>query len=395
MPFKGVLDGQEVISFLLSEEQWERCRAVTGADSDRLLMSATGLPCYGRTSTRGLRHFAHRAGYKPEGETAPETWQHLTLKKLIAEQALAMGWDVDVEAPAPGREWVADTMMTKDGRTVVFEAQWSRQDTGEYARRQRRYAEVGIECWWVTRHDMNGTAGIRPGLPMVPLVMERFQAEEQFVARIGDKDLPVAELVTAVLEKMILDEEISSVLLYPYTCWRCHQVCILWQCMWISYAAWEADKPEASPWVRSLVEENTRRVGVPLALLQTTASKAAGKSYMAFSCPRCRSVFGDNFLMHEGMQQLFDPEITNYHQVRVLTGAKEPLTVGARRPYRRVPPELTARAWERDHPEGQYPPDGHRPPGNHRQPDDRANVRQPPALIRPVRRTHEGREART
>ena len=345
MPFKGKLDGQEIVSFLASEDGWARVRAVTQADADRLVMAQTGLPCYGRTSTRGLRHFAHRSGYKPEGETAPETWQHLMLKKLIAEQALTMGWDVDVEVPAPGREWVADTMMTKDGRTVVIEAQWSRQDTAEYARRQARYAEAGIECWWVTRHDMNSDDGVRAGLPMVPLVMDRFKDDEQFVVRIGSKDLSIANLVTAILDGWILDEEVAAVMLFPFPCWRCHRECILWRCTWLPYAAWERDKPEASPWVRTLVEENTQRVGLPLALLQTTASKAATKSYMAFNCPRCRSVFGDNFLLGEFTERTYDTQRTGQHRVPVLTGAKSSLTIGSPR-YPRVPPELTAPGWE-------------------------------------------------
>lgn len=111
MPFKAMLDGREVVSFLMTDEEWSGCLAASKEDQSRLVMPVTGVPCFGRPSSRGLRHFVHRSGAKPEGETDSESWQHRMLKKLVAEQALSMGWEVDIEVPAPGGQWVADTMM--------------------------------------------------------------------------------------------------------------------------------------------------------------------------------------------------------------------------------------------------------------------------------------------
>ncbi|WJZ68633.1 competence protein CoiA family protein [Kocuria rosea] len=345
MPFKAMLDGEQIISFLLTEEDWALCRATSKKDPDKLVLPDTRVPCFGRTSSKGLRHFVRRAGTEPEGETAPESWQHLMLKKLVAEQALSLGWEVDVEVPAPGGEWVADTMMTKGNRRVVIEAQWSQQTLDEYQRRQQRYTEAGIECWWITRHNMNKSDGLRRELPMIPLMMDRFKESEEFIAQVASKQLTIAQLVTAILEEWFVDEQVGELMMYPYPCWKCGRECVLWRCLWLPYAAWEMDKSETSPWVKDIVEERTREWELRMAALQISSSKMAAKEYMAFRCPGCGAVLGDNFLFGEAEDRLRGHgEDTRHHRVKVLTGERSSLRVGNPR-WRRVPEELTPRAW--------------------------------------------------
>lgn len=345
MPFKAMLNGEQVISFLLTEEEWTECRAASKKDPDKLVLPDTCVPCFGRTSSKGLRHFVRRAGTGPEAETAPESWQHLMLKKLVAEQALSLGWEVDVEVPAPGGEWVADTMMTKGDRRVVIEAQWSQQPLEEYQRRQQRYKEGGIECWWITRHDMNKVGGLRRDLPMIPLVMDRFKESEEFIAQVASKQLTIAQLVTAILEEWFVDEHVGELMMYPYPCWKCGRECVLWRCLWLPYAAWEMDKPETSPWVKGIVEERTQGAGLRMAALQISSSKMAAKEYMAFRCPRCGAVLGDNFLFGEAEDRLRGQgEDTRHQLVKVLTGSKTSLKIGNPR-WPRMPEDLVPSAW--------------------------------------------------
>lgn len=344
MPFKAMLDGREVVSFLMTDEEWSGCLAASKEDQSSLVMPVTGVPCFGRPSSRGLRHFVHRSGAKPEGETDSEGWQHRMLKKLVAEQALSMGWEVDVEVPAPGGQWVADTMMTKGDRRVVIEAQWSQQSFEEYQQRQQRYTEAGIECWWITRHDMNKAGGLRRKLPMVPLAMDRFLENEEFIAQVESKQLTIAELVTAILDQWFVDEKVGELMMYPYSCWRCHRECIMWRCLWLPFVQWEEDKPENSPWVRDIVEERMRPVGLPLALLRLSFTKATGKEYMAFSCPGCKAVLGDNYLLGDAEERRWGSGDSRYELVKVLTGVETPLHIGNPR-LSRVPEELAPCAW--------------------------------------------------
>lgn len=51
MPFKALLDGQEMISFLITDAQWAACREASQKDQNRLIIPGSGLPCFGRVSS--------------------------------------------------------------------------------------------------------------------------------------------------------------------------------------------------------------------------------------------------------------------------------------------------------------------------------------------------------
>lgn len=118
-----------------------------------VLMGWSHQPCFPRTSKCGLRHFVHRRGVElPEGLEWNETEQHRLVKSLIVDAAIAAGWSAYPEVVSKDRTWIADVLTERDGRKVVFEVQYSRQDPTEYARRQQRYQDAGVECVWFRAH---------------------------------------------------------------------------------------------------------------------------------------------------------------------------------------------------------------------------------------------------
>lgn len=155
MPLTAAFEGKEVVSCLSSDEEWERMVKATHQDRKALLLGYSNLPCFPRTSSRGLRHFVLYPGQRPPGGTAPETPEHLRIKALIVHAASELGWEARAEVPAPGGSWVADTLLVKGNRRIVIEVQWSRQSPEEYQRCQRRYEDHGIQCVWLHRHNID------------------------------------------------------------------------------------------------------------------------------------------------------------------------------------------------------------------------------------------------
>lgn len=157
MPFSAILpNGERVISTLTSDEEWEKIKAHSKAGE--LLMGWSNLPCIAKTSHLGTRHFAHKPGQTPPLHWS-ETTEHLLLKAKVLEYARELGWEAQTEVMSADRTWIADTLLTKGERTVAIEVQWSRQSLADYEFRQRRYAGDGVECYWITRHEVYSWRG--------------------------------------------------------------------------------------------------------------------------------------------------------------------------------------------------------------------------------------------
>jgi spore coat protein CotF len=88
------------------------------------------------------------------------------IKTLIAQAARHAGWQASVEWSPEVRTWTADVLAELDGRRMALEVQWSRHDAGEFARRQKRYAADGVECFWDV-HRRNKDEARRSGVPHI------------------------------------------------------------------------------------------------------------------------------------------------------------------------------------------------------------------------------------
>lgn len=95
MPLVAVLDGERLESFRLTADEWASLRATYRGRELLMTCGSAGIP---KTSSRGMRFFAHR----PKADCAihvgaPESAEHLQTKALLAEAARRAGWTATVE----------------------------------------------------------------------------------------------------------------------------------------------------------------------------------------------------------------------------------------------------------------------------------------------------------
>lgn len=133
------------------EIEWTRMK-------ETLPLGAFVLPCCRapavlKTSINGLRFFAH---VSDECATAPETVWHKSGKAAVLAALRSMGIEGGEEIPGRstnGAKWEADILFTVPGRVIVVELQRSYQTLRDFLRRQQRYADSGVECFWLLRHE--------------------------------------------------------------------------------------------------------------------------------------------------------------------------------------------------------------------------------------------------
>lgn len=191
----------DVHAFDLSPNDWQKLRA------DNKQRRWLRMPCCSaevtlRTSRRGTQFFAHKA--IGACTTAPETEDHLRLKRMAVEIARAHGWAAETEASgttSSGELWRADVLARKDQHRVAVEIQWSAQTNEETMRRQVRYAASGVRCLWLMRH---------PGFPVdraLPAAHIGGAAEAGYTATLktvtGQQVLPIEELLAAAFSKRL------------------------------------------------------------------------------------------------------------------------------------------------------------------------------------------------
>lgn len=146
MPLVAVLDGERLESFRLTADEWSSLRATYRGRELLMTCGSAGIP---KTSSRGMRFFAHR----PKADCAihvgaPESAEHLQTKALLAEAARRAGWTATVEYVGPSGDWVADVLIERGETRIALEAQWSAQTTEEFEARTARYVAAGIQCRW-------------------------------------------------------------------------------------------------------------------------------------------------------------------------------------------------------------------------------------------------------
>ena len=91
-----------------------------------------------------------------ECDTDPETVWHNNGKAMV----LAGLANLQIEArdevsgkSLTGHGWKADVLFSFQRRTIAIELQRSYQHLREYIRRQERYAQSNIECYWLIRYE--------------------------------------------------------------------------------------------------------------------------------------------------------------------------------------------------------------------------------------------------
>src|SRR3546814_728026 len=102
--------GQGIYAFDLSEDAWQALVRQNRL-SRHLRMPCCASQVTLKRSARGTRFFAHKA--VGPCATAPETEQHLRLKRMAVVAARAHGWSAETEVPGltpTGNQWKADVL---------------------------------------------------------------------------------------------------------------------------------------------------------------------------------------------------------------------------------------------------------------------------------------------
>lgn len=149
------LNGDKLInSFLLENEEWARLRL--HYREMNLTMPCCKSAVVPKESKYGTPFFAHKAR---GGCTVNESPEHLLAKYTIACAIKETSWSVSTEVSGTnpdGEPWIADVLCDNGEKKVAFEVQLSPQNHDEYERRQQKYQESGIKCFWFKKKRKNG-----------------------------------------------------------------------------------------------------------------------------------------------------------------------------------------------------------------------------------------------
>lgn len=310
--FKCLYNGEYIRSFELSDEEWKKIRSLSHhAESSPLTSPYSHKPmhCVQRSKIRFFRMFAGNES----GETEPETLHHLRLKKKVLDTALSLGFDADIEVPAPDGSWIADVLIQRPGRKpLAIEIQWSYQNSDEFIRRTQRYKESGVNCIWIYAgvkpdncvvhafdKEMFPVYGIRLDDNVIKIPLKRSDETVWF----DGKWIDVSDFIgIALSRKMKITyafPRIHSVDLYEQKCWHCSHPLLVWQS---GDSGWFLHRYEPThrieeDYTDAAIEQYRQLGGVNTpAIIKSKYSKTIGRTYRAFVCPYCDAIQGDYFI---------------------------------------------------------------------------------------------------
>ncbi|TPL76241.1 hypothetical protein FJ941_25540 [Mesorhizobium sp. B2-3-13] len=335
-------EGESIQAFDLSDQEWGTLRNVN-ARSRQLRMPCCTARVVMKMSSHGLQFFAHQS--RGICTTAPETEEHLSLKKLAVEAARRAGWDAstEVRGTSPtGEEWTADVLASKGKYRVALEIQWSPQTSDETLRRQARYQQSGVRCLWLFR---------RPGYPIskeLPAVCVEGDKHSGFEAKVphanttslrGMDDatrwrqvLPLTSFLDAVFAQRFrfgIDAETSATVTVQsgtIWCWRCGAETRIITFIEVAVGPYKAqrtihDLPD------NLVEQVVQKLppGEQVGVIKHRFSRTVEHSYLSNGCFHCDALIGE-FFEHDAWYS--DPKVLATFPVKLSDGWRE--AIGSR-----------------------------------------------------------------
>jgi hypothetical protein len=350
VPVVAVVGGERVEAWTFDAPAWEQLKR----DYRRLgLTMSCGRPGIPVRSPRGVYFFRHEndanSGLHDGGD---ESQQHYRAKAIVAETARRLGWTATVERRSDDGTWIADVLLEHSSlqKPVAVEIQWSRQSNAEFHRRQDRYTEAGVDCFWIVGEVNSVNVDGVPSHPMsgdvdnLAMILPMGRLPRRLLPEDAAAVLPFTELLTTCIEvasqrALWWNDECG----HPLTFWRvsgfrtqtpCRQQVVVRDLS--GYRTHVSVRPDV------LVEQEVREAIAASRLPLPThyrlrRTKAAGKEYLAHICPYCSAVQGDAFIKlvtrfnipHE-VQVLFRPDILE--RAHRCTGAGDDWCVPGDRP---------------------------------------------------------------
>lgn len=344
MPLKALINGNRVISPLLSDEEWEALKASTKKGITTIRMTCCDSIGHPRTSKLGTNHFYHH----PEADCRyePESVEHLKIKVDILQLCAKLGWAVDTEYE--GSNWTADVLASKDGRKIAFELQLSKQTLEETVFRTNKYKTDGIECYWLFQKIPSNAKVINSQLGKSDVNVFEIKLNENIdqdyaSVDIGGKTISLPSFVEGVLlNKMVLASTIKGrfsktckkIVFFPVSCWKCSKECdvyyvtddegdplttmsmfdmdfvsdcglVIQGCIFYDIIGDDGEEFINIPFNPKIIEivnefvNSAEGKSINLAPIKERYSNTAQESYISFGCPYCDALFGDWFYPRE------------------------------------------------------------------------------------------------
>lgn len=324
MPLRAIIDNKEVISSFLSTEEWNDLKDYVKSNSLNVTIAQTSKKGYLRTSKKGLQHFVHKKGEKPD-DWKPESPQHLLAKSEVILGCKDAGWEALSEFIE--NDWIADVIAIKESKRIAFEIQWSNQTYERTIERQERYKRDNVRGCWLFRKpakqffEWGETLKADNEIPLFKIY--ETENNEIWVDFYGQK-IPIRKFIKSLLNREIKfcnymtanNSQEITISFFETFCWQCKSKQHVYfiqeflesrcgQRIYIEKEMWGNENLKFAPQIlKSIFEFLTTKEGeqIKLGKIKKRYSKTTNSSYMSFGCFKCDSIFGDWFLNTEIME---------------------------------------------------------------------------------------------
>ncbi|HDM8194191.1 TPA: hypothetical protein P0E36_000299 [Vibrio harveyi] len=192
-----------------------------------LIMPCCNTPAIPKTSSNFKKFFAH---HSDECATSPESNWHINAKEQIMLVLKDLGFSPVLEKSgrSASGSWKADIYFEVSTRKVAIEIQHSYQHLRDYLKRQARYREANVECFWVLykpryltlgksiskyriKNEFAGklpTKGLFPCLPELPIVILDLEQDTAPILAAGRVCSSINGYLTSIINnEFIYDKE--------------------------------------------------------------------------------------------------------------------------------------------------------------------------------------------
>lgn len=188
-----------------------------------LIMPCCNTPAIPKTSSNFKKFFAH---HSDECATSPESIWHINAKEQIMLALKGLGFSPILEktGSSASGSWQADVYFETSTRKVAIEIQHSYQHLRDYFKRQSRYREANVECFWVLyrpryltlrksigkyriKNEFGGKCpakGLFPCLPELPIVVLDLESDATPIVAAGGVCSSVAGYLSSVINNQFI-----------------------------------------------------------------------------------------------------------------------------------------------------------------------------------------------
>lgn len=331
MPLRAVIENKEVISSFLTKNEWEELKNRVKENNIKVIIAQTSKNGYLRISKKGLQHFVHKNGEKPDG-WKPESPQHLLAKNEILLGCQDAGWNAVPEYAE--NEWIADIIASKGSHRIALEVQWSNQTYERTIERQEKYNQDKVRaCWFFKKlpKELSKWSNSLSADKSLPLFKIDEEENGEFLVEFYNQKIALRKFTFSLLSgeikycnnvKAKLKQKITANF-FKTNCWKCKAEQNAYfisgdfdsECginVSIENRMWDNNNLEYDSQVLEAVSnflKTEKGTHIKLGKIKSRYSHTTKSSYMSFGCYKCDSIFGDFYLSKESFNARVYEEI--------------------------------------------------------------------------------------